>query len=223
MLGQDLGVPLVLEYNGSDAWISRHWGHQPIRREDLVLKIEELNFKKAVLVVVVSEALATEVAQRGVPRERVLVVPNGVDTDRFHPAVDGLPTRARYGIGLEETVIGFVGSFGPWHGAEVLAQAFALATRNHGSPGRLLMVGDGSRLPAVRSIVEDERLGDRALFTGLVPQEQGPAHMAACDMLVAPHVPNPDGSAFFGSPTKLFEYLAMGKAVLTSISTNLGT
>ncbi len=222
MLGQDLGVPLVVEYNGSDAWISRHWGHQPIRREDLVLKIEDLNLRASLLVVVVSEALATELAGRGVPRERILVVPNGVDTDRFHPAIDGLPTRVRYGIGPEETVLGFVGSFGPWHGAEVLAEAFALIARQRPCPERLLMVGEGSRLPAVRSIVEKARLAGRVVFTGLVPQEEGPAHMAACDVLVAPHVPNPDGSAFFGSPTKLFEYLAMGKAVVASDLDQLG-
>ena len=75
MLGQELGVPFVLEYNGSDAWISRHWGHQPIRREDLVLKIEELNFKTAALVVVVSEPLGTELARRGVPESAYLSCP----------------------------------------------------------------------------------------------------------------------------------------------------
>ena len=60
-------------------------------------------------------------------------MPNGVDTDRFHPAVDGLPTRERYGIGPEERVVGFVGSFGPWHGAEVLAQGFALGAGREAS------------------------------------------------------------------------------------------
>jgi glycosyltransferase involved in cell wall biosynthesis len=85
-----------------------------------------------------------------------------------------------------------------------------------------MMVGDGSRLPAVRSIVEKAALGDRVILTGLVPQSEGPAHMAACDILVAPHVANADGSAFFGSPTKLFEYLAMGKAVIASALDQLG-
>jgi glycosyltransferase involved in cell wall biosynthesis len=49
-----------------------------------------------------------------------------------------------------------------------------------------------------------------------VPQEEGPAYLAACDVLVATHVPNPDGSKFFGSPTKLFEYMATGRGIVAS-------
>jgi glycosyltransferase involved in cell wall biosynthesis len=57
------------------------------------------------------------------------------------------------------------------------------------------------------------------VLTGLVPQEEGPAHLAACDILASPHVANADGTPFFGSPTKLFEYMAMGKGIVAS---NLG-
>jgi len=50
----------------------------------------------------------------------------------------------------------------------------------------------------------------------VIPQAEGPSWLAACDILCAPTVPNPDGSPFFGSPTKLFEYMAMGKAIVAS-------
>lgn len=46
--------------------------------------------------------------------------------------------------------------------------------------------------------------------------------MAACDVLVSPHVPNPDGTPFFGSPTKLFEYMAMGKGIVASDLDQIG-
>jgi glycosyltransferase involved in cell wall biosynthesis len=46
--------------------------------------------------------------------------------------------------------------------------------------------------------------------------------MAACDILVSPHVPNPDGTPFFGSPTKLFEYMAMGKGIVASDLDQIG-
>jgi len=60
------------------------------------------------------------------------------------------------------------------------------------------------------------------VFTGLVPQEDGAKYLAACDVLVSPHVPNPDGTPFFGSPTKLFEYMAMGKGIVASRLDQIG-
>jgi glycosyltransferase involved in cell wall biosynthesis len=54
------------------------------------------------------------------------------------------------------------------------------------------------------------------IFTGAVAHDRVPALLDACDILVAPHVPLADGSDFFGSPTKIFEYMAMGKAIVAS-------
>jgi glycosyltransferase involved in cell wall biosynthesis len=54
------------------------------------------------------------------------------------------------------------------------------------------------------------------IFTGSVGHDRIPALLDACDILVAPHVPLADGSEFFGSPTKIFEYMAMGKAIVAS-------
>ena len=58
--------------------------------------------------------------------------------------------------------------------------------------------------------------GDRVSFTGLIPHRQVSAYLDAADILVSPHVPMPDGRPFFGSPTKLFEYMAMAKAIIAS-------
>ena len=57
---------------------------------------------------------------------------------------------------------------------------------------------------------------DRCVFTGIVPQVDGKYYLAACDILVSPTVKNPDGTPFFGSPTKVFEYMAMGRAIIVS-------
>ena len=63
---------------------------------------------------------------------------------------------------------------------------------------------------------------DLCVLTGLVPQACGPMHLAACDVLASPHVPNSDGTPFFGSPTKLFEYMAMGKGIVASHLDQIG-
>jgi glycosyltransferase involved in cell wall biosynthesis len=84
------------------------------------------------------------------------------------------------------------------------------------------MIGDGIMMPQVKERLERSGALEAATLTGLVPQDQGPAYLAASDILVASHVPNPDGTPFFGSPTKLFEYMAMGKGIVASDLDQIG-
>jgi glycosyltransferase involved in cell wall biosynthesis len=210
-------VPLALEYNGSEVWISRHWG-RPLHYEGLSRRIELFNLRAADIVVVVSRAMRDELLSRGIDDGKILVNPNGVDPARYSPAIDGSEVRSRLGLG-RKTVIGFIGTFGPWHGAEVLADAFARLIRldrAYRERLRLLMIGDGPRLSACRDALLATGMLDLCVFTGRIPQQDGPAYLAACDILASPHVPNADGSPFFGSPTKLFEYMAMGRGIVAS-------
>ena len=143
-----------------------------------------------------------------------MVNPNGVNPDKYRPDIDGSEIRKKYGIAESTVVIGFIGTFGTWHGAELLASAYAtMATQN--DKIHLLMIGDGLKLSEVKQNLK-ELESSRYTLTGLIPQAQGPEYLAACDILVNPTIPNPDGTPFFGSPTKLFEYMAMGKAIVAS-------
>lgn len=219
VLSRETGAPLVLEFNGSEVWIEDHWG-RPLRFRSLFSRLEEAHLRHADLIVVVSEPLEEYLLGRGVARERILVLPNGVDPARYRPDLPAAPVRSRLGLN-GRTVVGFIGTFGRWHGGKVLARA-ALRVVRERPDVRFLFVGDGVERPSAEAILKEAAMGEAAVFTGIVPQEEGPVHLAAMDILVAPHVPNPDGSRFFGSPTKLFEYMATGRGIVASRLEQIG-
>ncbi len=218
------GVPLVLEYNGSEVWAAEHWGSS-LRYAELARAAEDVCIRHASLIVTISEVLRDELLARGVEAERVVWYPNCVDPAVFDPFryddAERAALRAELELPADALVTTFVGTFGAWHGAEVLAQAIVQLV-DHSHPlleaqrARFLFVGDGLRMPAVRTLLDREPYRSFVAFAGLVPQNEAPLHLAASDILVSPHVPNPDGSPFFGSPTKLFEYMAMGKPIVAS-------
>lgn len=223
ILSQSQNVPFVLEYNGSEVWLNRNWGI-PLKYERLAEKIELANLHGAELVVVVSNPMKDELIGRNIDPDKILVNPNGVDPDAYSPEISGTDVRRQYSL-EGKTVIGFIGTFGRWHGAEILAQAYGLLIKNYPDYRRtthLLMIGDGNTMQQVKTNVDTFNIADNVTLTGIVPQEEGPAHLAACDLLASPHVPNPDGTPFFGSPTKLFEYMAMGKGIIASDLDQIG-
>lgn len=219
-ISREQGIPFILEYNGSEVWIGKNWG-QSLLYENLSARIELLNLRAANVIVVVSNVLKDELIERGIEPQKILVNPNGVDPEVYSPSVDGSQIRKKYEMS-EKTVFGFIGTFGKWHGAEVLAKAYAeLCSENQEFTAntRLLMIGDGPTMPMVQAETSN---CPQAILTGLIPQKDGPAHLAACDILVASHIPNADGTEFFGSPTKLFEYMAMGKGIIASELNQIG-
>jgi len=219
ILSKKLKCPFVLEYNGSMKWIAKNWG-KPLFFENIAEKIEMLNLKFADLIVVVSEVLKQELINRGIDEKKILVNPNGFDTEICNPAIDGSRIKKRYNL-EGKTVVGFIGTFGPWHGAEILAKAVKRVVEKNSSI-KFMFVGDGVKMEEVKRIVKKDDVEDFVIFAGLVPQKSLPEYLACCDILVSPHVPNPDGSKFFGSPTKLFEYMAMGKAIVASNLEQIG-
>ncbi len=206
------GLPLFLEYNGSEVWVGRHWDR--VNRLDLLERYERLNLSAAARIFVVSDVERRNLEAAGVLTNKVIVNPNGVDTDTFRPGTGGDQARKKFDVGDNETLAGFIGSFGPWHGVQALAEAIRQIPATSGI--RFLLVGSGSLLGQIKELLAAEEQSGRVIFTGSVNHRDVPVLLDACDMLVSPHVPLEDGSDFFGSPTKIFEYMAMGKGIVAS-------
>jgi glycosyltransferase involved in cell wall biosynthesis len=217
LLSRLMGIPLVLEYNASEDWMAKHW--DPARFIPWLRLCERVSVKAASLIVVVSNPLKQQLMEVGVPAERILVNPNAVDPEWFHPDCGGAKVRHDLGIGPNDIVVCFVGSFSYWHGIAVLEQAIrSLLDKAQPAGGQLkfLLVGDGLLAPQLRNALEPYTRCGLVTFTGSIPHRSVRAYLDAADILVSPHVHMPGGVPFFGSPTKLFEYMAMGKAIVAS-------
>ena len=204
--------PLFLEYNGSEVWVGKHWDR--VSMLDLLERYERLNLAAAARVFVVSEVERKNLERAGIAPEKIIVNPNGVDVKAFRPSVGGLKKRGELDLRGEELLVGFVGTFGPWHGVLVLAEAIKLIPAS--GAVRFLLVGTGALHGEMKKLLAREEETGRVVFYGGVEHDDIPALLDACDVLVSPHVPLDGGAEFFGSPTKLFEYMAMGKAIVAS-------
>jgi glycosyltransferase involved in cell wall biosynthesis len=127
--------------------------------------------------------------------------------------------RTKLGLAPDAFVVGFAGSLKPWHGTDVLLDAFALL-RTEAPRARLLIVGDGPQRDALRERASQLALQGAVVFTGAVPHDEMPAMLRAMDVAVAPYLEMPD---FYFSPLKLYEYLASGLPVVASDAGEIGT
>jgi glycosyltransferase involved in cell wall biosynthesis len=198
------GVPLILEVNYTAAtplYRNRSRLLRPLARA-----AERFVFRRAGLIVAVSSVLREAIVAGGIPADRVLTMPNAADPDRFRPEISGEAVRERYGL-RGARVVGFTGAFFPWHGVGFLLDALAALLRDMPEAAALL-VGDGPERPLLEERVRREGLEARVRFAGWIGHEGLPEHVAAFDIAVMPD------SNEYGSPMKIYEYMAMGKPVV---------
>ncbi len=211
-------IPLILEYNGSEVWVFTTWADKTIfTLKRICMWVEKFNLMHAQHIVVVSQALKDELIGRGVDQHKILVCPNGVDTDLFNPhALENVRTHIRKELDIENKfVFGFIGTFSYWHGIELIEQMIPAVVAVKPN-AHFLLIGHGPLKKQLQESLHKKDIAHHATFTGLVPQEVGKHYLAACDAFLCPTQPNPDGTRFFGSPTKMFEYLSMGRPVIAS-------
>jgi glycosyltransferase involved in cell wall biosynthesis len=150
---------------------------------------------------------------------RVVIVTGAVDTDVFRPdSASGEGVRRRYSLG-DAPVVGYVGTFQEWHGMSELVTAAQSILRSRGDT-KFLMVGPYYK--ETERKVASAGITNSFVFTGPVQYHDVPGFMNASDVLVAPYNPEKIESTEqvrkhgLGSPLKVFEYMSVGKPVVTT-------
>lgn len=202
-----LGLPCVVEVNAP--LVEEQMAFRQLVQGETARKIEAEVFGEADALMVVSRSLADYVVGRSAAAQRVHVVGNAVDAERFHPGVaparvSGIPDRA--------FVLGFCGSLKRWHGVDVLMTAFR-DLKSRMPEAHLLIVGDGPKRGWIEGFVQGAKLTDSVTITGWQPHEALPGLIARMDVATAPY---PQSEQHYFSPLKLFEYMAVGRPIVAS-------
>ncbi|MEU3016243.1 glycosyltransferase family 4 protein [Nocardiopsis sp. NPDC007018] len=215
-LGRRFGLPVVYEVRGflEESWLSR----DPSRSvDDAFYRAERASETECMLaadlVVTLGEAMRADIEARGVPRERLLVVPNAVDASFLEPLPSGDEVRRRLGIGPDEFVVGTTTSCFGYEGLDVLLDAVA-SMRERGERAHALVVGDGPELATLRDRAGRLGLEGAAHFPGRVPADRVRHHHAALDVFAVPRLD--ERVCRLVTPLKPVEAMAGGLPVVAS-------
>ncbi|QCI93607.1 TIGR04063 family PEP-CTERM/XrtA system glycosyltransferase [Novosphingobium sp. EMRT-2] len=213
--GRRLGIPVVYEIRAfwEDAAVGNGTGREGSPRYWLTRQLENRVVAGADAVVTICRGLLEDLAARGVARDRLSIMPNGVDLTVFGQAQPRDPALAE-ALGLGDgPVIGFLGSFYPYEGLDDLIAAMpAIVAAVPGA--RLLLVGGGPAGDALRAQAEASSVADAIRFVGRVPHAEVDRYYALADVVCYPR--KAMRLTDLVTPLKPLEAMAQGKLVAAS-------
>jgi glycosyltransferase involved in cell wall biosynthesis len=216
------GLPVVYEVRGflEETWVSRHSGDPTSRAADAdryrgAKAVETACMLEADAVVTLSETMRADIIGRGVAPERVTVVPNAVDVERFTPRPRDAGLASRLGLRDGRPVLGYVSSFTGYEGIRYLISAAAIL-RDRGRSVHVLLVGDGDERAQLEQQAESLGLcaDGSVIFTGRVPHGRVLDHYAVIDVFVVPRTA--DRVSQLVTPLKPYEAMALERALVVS-------
>ncbi|MGZ8272780.1 MAG: glycosyltransferase family 4 protein [Burkholderiaceae bacterium] len=209
LLAHRLGVPRITEVNAP--YFRERSQHGGIALKALARWTEDFAWQRADAVIPVTQVLARMVEDSGVARERIEVMGNGIDSQLLEGPPSARAARQQLGW-ADKVVLGFTGYVRQWNGLDPVIDILA-------APGNeslvLLVVGDGTARAALEQRAQALGVEDRVRFTGLVKRSEIPYWVSAFDIALQPAA-NP-----YASPLKLFEYMALGRAIVAPDQPNI--
>ena len=208
-ISQRFALPMLLEINAPLFEERARYDGLSLRR--LARWSQQYAWCNADRVLPVTRVLADMVAAYGVERDRIDVIPNGINHTRFGQTSS---EAAKLALGLENSIVlGFTGFVRDWHGLDKVIDMIATDAPDAGRS--LLIVGDGPARVALEQQAARLGIADRVRFTGIIDRDDVAGYVAAFDIALQPAV------VAYASPLKLFEYLALGKAIIGPAQPNI--
>ena len=214
-VGRRLGIPVVYEVRAfwEDAAVDHGTSREGGLRYRVSRALETLAFKYVGHVTTICDGLRQDIIQRGIPSEKITVIPNAVDPEKF--TFGGNPDpELRRSLGLEGCrVLGFLGSFYGYEGLNLLLDAYP-RIREHAPDIRVLLVGGGIQENPLKAQAKRLGIDEQVIFTGRVPHDQVQRYYDLVDLLVYPRLSMRLTEVV--TPLKPLEAMAQGRLLVAS-------
>jgi PEP-CTERM/exosortase A-associated glycosyltransferase len=214
-VGRKLGIPVVYEIRAfwEDAAVdhgtNKEWGV----RYRLTRAMETYALRRVDAVTTICEGLRKDILARGIPQQKVTVIPNAVNIEDFSPG-EAPEQQLAQSLGLEgKVVLGFVGSFYAYEGLNTLLQALPAMLAQ--KPGiRVLLVGGGPEERALKELAARLHVAEKVIFTGRVPHADVQRYYNLINVLVYPRLRM--RLTDLVTPLKPLEAMAQGRLIVAS-------
>ena len=214
-VGRRLGIPVVYEIRAfwEDAAADHGTAREGGARYRLSRAVESFALRRADAVTTICEGLRSDIIARGNPADKVTVIPNAVDIEKF--SLGGRPDAGlRRKCGLDGCrVLGFIGSFYAYEGLDLLLRALPEIV-SHAPDVKVMLTGGGPQEGHLKALASQLRLNDRVVFTGRVPHDDVGRYYDLVDVLVYPR--HSMRLTELVTPLKPLEAMAQGRLIVAS-------
>ena len=213
-LSRHFSIPWIYEVRSfhEHTWTNDHFQAETSIHTKLRMDKENSLMQKANHVVTISESMKEAIIKRGIPEEKITVVPNAVDATYFKPKKKSAKLINSLGI-KNKSVIGYISNMSYREGHDVLIKAFKTISKEV-TDAVLLLVGSGREKENLEKLVNEFGLEEKVIFTGNVDHSLIKEYYALIDLFVVPR--RRDYAADLVTPLKPYEAMGMKIPLLMS-------